>query len=108
MISEKLYGREQAVETLLTGFRRVMDGTKEIILVVGFSGIGKTAVINEFHKMIGKQYSSNEKILFPYFIRGKFDQFKRDIPLSGLVQAFRDLTGQILSESDAKIEQWRD
>ncbi|MCF2147002.1 trifunctional serine/threonine-protein kinase/ATP-binding protein/sensor histidine kinase [Desmonostoc muscorum LEGE 12446] len=71
----------------------------EMILVAGFSGIGKTAVVNEVHKPIVRQRS--------YFIKGKFDQFQRDIPLSGLVQAFRDLIGQLLSETDAQIQQWK-
>jgi len=99
VIPEKLYGRQHEVETLLAAFRRVTDGVTEMILVAGFSGIGKTAVVNEIHKPLVRQRS--------YFIKGKFDQFQRDIPLSGLVQAFRDLIGQILSETDAQIEQWK-
>ncbi|BAB76386.1 trifunctional serine/threonine-protein kinase/ATP-binding protein/sensor histidine kinase [Anabaena sp. FACHB-709] len=99
LIPEKLYGRQREVETLLAAFERVTKGTTEMILVTGFSGIGKTAVVNEVHKPIVRQQS--------YFIKGKFDQFQRDIPLSGLVQAFRDLIGQILLETDAQIQLWR-
>ncbi|MBG1241743.1 trifunctional serine/threonine-protein kinase/ATP-binding protein/sensor histidine kinase [Nostoc sp. NZL] len=99
VIPEKLYGRQTEVETLLAAFGRVADGATEMILVAGFSGIGKTAVVNEVHKPIVRQRS--------YFIKGKFDQFQRDIPLSGLVQAFRDLIGQLLSENDAQIQQWK-
>ncbi|MBD2250896.1 trifunctional serine/threonine-protein kinase/ATP-binding protein/sensor histidine kinase [Nostoc parmelioides] len=99
LIPEKLYGRQREVETLLAAFERVTKGTTEMILVTGFSGIGKTAVVNEVHKPIVRQKS--------YFIKGKFDQFQRDIPLSGLVQAFRDLIGQILLETDAQIQHWR-
>ncbi|MEH2049099.1 trifunctional serine/threonine-protein kinase/ATP-binding protein/sensor histidine kinase [Nostoc sp.] len=99
VIPEKLYGRQSEVETLLAAFKRVTAGATEMILVAGFSGIGKTAVVNEVHKPIVRQRS--------YFIKGKFDQFQRDIPLSGLVQAFRDLIGQLLSESDAQIQQWK-
>jgi predicted ATPase len=90
-------GRQDEVETLLAAFKRVTEGATEMILVAGFSGIGKTAVVNEVHKPIVRQRS--------YFIKGKFDQFQRDIPLSGLVQAFRDLIGQLLSENDAQIQQ---
>ncbi|MFN6562649.1 MAG: protein kinase domain-containing protein [Nostoc sp. ChiSLP01] len=71
----------------------------ELILVAGYSGIGKTAVVNEVHKPIVRQRG--------YFIKGKFDQFQRDIPLSALVQAFRDLIGQILLETDAQIQNWK-
>ncbi|MEH2034715.1 MAG: AAA family ATPase [Nostoc sp.] len=99
IIPEKLYGRQSEVETLLAAFKRVTAGATEMILVAGFSGIGKTAVVNEVHKPIVRQRS--------YFIKGKFDQFQRDIPLSGLVQAFRDLIGQLLSESDAQIQEWK-
>ncbi|MBE9050594.1 AAA family ATPase [Nostocales cyanobacterium LEGE 11386] len=100
VIPEKLYGRQSEVETLLATFDRVTRGTTEMVLVTGFSGIGKTAVVNEVHKPILRQHS--------YFIKGKFDQFQRDIPLSGFVQAFRDLIGQILSENDAQILQWKE
>ncbi|MBD2195571.1 MULTISPECIES: ATP-binding sensor histidine kinase [Calothrix] len=99
LIPEKLYGRQQEVETLLAAFERVASGKTEMVLVTGSSGIGKTAVVNEVHKPIVRQRS--------YFIKGKFDQFQRDIPLSGLVQAFRDLIGQLLSETDAQIQQWK-
>lgn len=99
VIPEKLYGRQSEVETLLAAFGRVAGGATEMILVAGFSGIGKTAVVNEVHKPIVRQRS--------YFIKGKFDQFQRDIPLSGLVQAFRDLIGQLLSETDAQIQHWK-
>ncbi|MEH1951512.1 MAG: AAA family ATPase [Nostoc sp.] len=98
-IPEKLYGRQGEIEILLTTFDRVTKGTTEMILVSGYSGIGKTAVVNEVHKPIARQRS--------YFIKGKFDQFQRDIPLSGLVQALRDLISQILSETDAQIQQWK-
>ncbi|WP_066426639.1 ATP-binding sensor histidine kinase [Anabaena sp. 4-3] len=99
LIPEKLYGREKEVKTLLKAFERAALGTSEIMLVAGFSGIGKTAVINEVHKPITRQYG--------YFIKGKFDQFNRNIPLSAFVQAMRDLMAQLLSDSDALLQEWR-
>ncbi|MCM0589002.1 MAG: AAA family ATPase [Gloeotrichia echinulata CP02] len=99
IIPEKLYGREGEVQTLLTAFERVCQGAREMMLVAGFSGIGKTAVLNEIHKPIVHARG--------YFIKGKFDQFQRNVPFSAFVQAFRDLMGQILSESDAQLQQWR-
>ncbi|MCU0543187.1 MAG: AAA family ATPase [Oscillatoriaceae cyanobacterium Prado104] len=71
----------------------------ELMLVAGFSGIGKTAVVNEVHKPIVRQKG--------YFIKGKFDQFQRNIPFSAFVQAFRDLMAQLLGETKTKLEQWR-
>lgn len=99
LIPEKLYGREQEVQILLQAFERVAAGSSELMLVAGYSGIGKTAVIHEVHKPIVKQRG--------YFIKGKFDQFNRNIPFSAFVQALRDLMGQLLSESDEQLEQWR-
>ncbi|MEA5583583.1 AAA family ATPase [Nodularia harveyana UHCC-0300] len=99
IIPDKLYGRETEVSTLLQAFERVSLGATEMMLVAGFSGIGKTAVVNEVHKPIVRQRG--------YFIKGKYDQFQRNIPFSAFVQAFRDLIGQLLAESDIQIQQWR-
>ncbi|GAA6623708.1 AAA family ATPase [Scytonema sp. NUACC26] len=110
LIPGKLYGREVEVQTLLEAFERIAGAgngeesnpppsRNELMLVAGFSGIGKTAVINEIHKPIVRQRG--------YFIKGKFDQFQRNIPFSAFVQAFRDLMGQLLSESDAQLTTWK-
>ncbi|BAZ10500.1 multi-sensor signal transduction multi-kinase [Calothrix sp. NIES-4071] len=110
LIPEKLYGRETYIETLLAAFERISippqsplnkggSNGVEMVLVTGFSGVGKTAVVNEVHKPIVKNRG--------YFINGKFDQFQRDIPFAALVQAFRNLIGQLLSESETKIEYWK-
>ncbi|MEM9539162.1 MAG: AAA family ATPase [Cyanobacteria bacterium P01_E01_bin.42] len=99
LIPEKLYGRETEVQTLLSAFDRVAAGTTEMMLVAGFSGIGKTAVVNEIHKPIVRQRG--------YFIKGKFDQFNRNIPFSAFVQAFRSLIGQLLGESDVELANWK-
>lgn len=105
LIPEKLYGRETEVAQLLEAFKRVCrgDGKKtgksELLLVTGFSGIGKTAVVNEIQKPILATRG--------YFIKGKFDQFQRDIPFSALVRALKDLIDQLLTESPAQVEQWK-
>ncbi|MBD2411294.1 histidine kinase [Nostoc calcicola FACHB-389] len=99
LIPEKLYGREQEAQTLLEAFARVTNGAAELMLVAGFSGIGKTAVVNEVHKPIVRWNG--------YFIKGKYDQFNRNIPLSAFVQAFRNLIAQLLSETDSQLGQWR-
>jgi len=99
LIPEKLYGRDAEVQMLLDVFERVALGSSELMLVAGFSGIGKTAAIEEVHKPIVRQRG--------YFIKGKFDQFNRNIPFSAFVQAFRDLVGQLLSENDAELQTWK-
>ena len=99
LIPEKLYGREAETQALLAAFDRVATGSSELVLVAGFSGIGKTAIVNEVHKPITRQNG--------YFIKGKFDQFNRNIPLSAFVQALRDLMGKLLCESDRQLAQWK-
>ncbi|MDZ8094194.1 MAG: AAA family ATPase [Nostoc sp. DedQUE05] len=99
IIPEKLYGRNTEVTTLLKAFERVANGSSEMMLVAGFSGIGKTVAINEVHKPIVRQRG--------YFIKGKYDQFQRNIPFSGFMQAFRDLMGQLLSESNVQLAAWK-
>jgi len=107
LIPEKLYGRETEVQSLLDAFvsvaspqeNQVSQGKAKLMLVAGFSGIGKTAVINEVHKPIVKQRG--------YFIKGKYNQFQRNIPLAAFVQAFRDLMEQLLCESDPQLQAWK-
>ncbi|MBE9069627.1 AAA family ATPase, partial [Leptolyngbya cf. ectocarpi LEGE 11479] len=96
LISDKLYGRNVETQALLAAFERVAHGAAELMLIAGFSGIGKTAVVNEIHKPITQQNG--------YFIKGKFDQFNRNIPFSAFVQAFRSLIGQLLGESDQALD----
>ncbi len=99
LIPEQLYGRDAEVQTLLDAFDRVAQGSVELMLVAGFSGIGKTAVVHEIHKPITRQKG--------YFIQGKFDQFNRNIPFSAFVQAFRSLMRQLLGESDDALADWK-
>lgn len=99
-IPQKLYGRTQQVADLLTVFERVSHGSTELMLVSGYSGIGKSALVNEIHKPILRQRG--------YFISGKFDQFKRDIPYASLIQAFQELIRQLLSESEANVALWKE
>ncbi|MFN6515129.1 MAG: AAA family ATPase [Nostoc sp. CreGUA01] len=99
-IPQKLYGREQEVTTLLEAFERVSAAEKEMILVSGYSGIGKSALVQEIYKPITKARG--------YFISGKFDQFQRNIPYSAIVKAFQSLVRQLLTESQEQLNQWQE
>src|SRR3984893_10366311 len=101
LIPEKLYGREREIETLFAAFDRVVtSGRPELVLVSGYSGIGKSAVVNELHKALVPPRG--------LFASGKLDQYKRDIPYATLVQAFQSLVRPLLSKSDAELSSWRD
>lgn len=112
-IPQKFYGREQEVADLLTAFERVagMSGSQplpgqtarssrsELMLVTGYSGIGKSSLVHEIYKPITQSKG--------YFIAGKFDQFQRNIPYTALIQAFQELIRQLLTESQAQIQHWQ-
>ena len=100
VIPEKLYGRAREIETLLTAFDRVVAGGRpELVLVSGYSGIGKSAVVNELHKPLVPPRG--------LFALGKFDQYKRDIPYATLAQAFQSLIRPLLSKNEEELSKWR-
>jgi predicted ATPase/signal transduction histidine kinase len=107
LVSEKLYGRANEVESLLAAFARIADAEVgnskancvEMILVSGYSGIGKSSLVQEIYKPIAKSRG--------YFISGKFDQYQRNIPYFAIIQAFQGLIKQLLTEDVENLEQWR-
>ena len=101
LIPEKLYGRDREIDTLLTAFDRIVAGGRpELVLVAGYSGIGKSAVVNELHKPLVPPRG--------LFASGKFDQYKRDIPYATLAQAFQSLIRPLLSKKEDDLRKWRD
>src|ERR1700751_835861 len=99
LIPEKLYGRKREVHALLAAFDRVAQGTRELVLVSGYSGVGKSSVVNELQKAIVPARG--------LFAAGKFGQYRREVPYATLAQALQTLVRQILVESEAEVEQWR-
>ena len=100
LITEELYGRETEIATLLASFDRVVtQGAPELVLVSGYSGVGKSSVVNELHRVLVPPRG--------LFAGGKFDQYKRDVPYATLAQAFQILIRQILVKNEAEVEQWR-
>ncbi len=100
-IPQKLYGREQERSNLLAAFERIITAHSkaEMILVTGYSGIGKSALVKEIYQPITRQRG--------YFITGKFDQFQRNIPYAAIVNALSRLVRQLLTESDVHLQQWK-
>ena len=96
----RLYGREAPIEALVEAFDRVVaTGTTEMVLVSGYSGIGKSSVVNELHKVLVPPRG--------LFAAGKVDQYKRDIPYFTLAQAFQSLVRELLGKSDDEVAHWR-
>jgi PAS domain S-box-containing protein len=101
LLPEKLYGRGPEIETLLAAFDRIVAGGRpELVLVSGYSGIGKSSVVNELHKPLVPPRG--------LFASGKFDQYKRDIPYATLAEAFQSLLRPLLSKSEGELSKWRD
>lgn len=98
IISQKLYGREAEANQLLRCFNEAVEGQSKYVLVTGYSGIGKTSLIQEVYKPMTQKKG--------VFIRGKFDQYTRSVPYSALTDAFRQLIKNILSEDKRSIEEW--
>jgi predicted ATPase/tRNA A-37 threonylcarbamoyl transferase component Bud32 len=106
-LPQKLYGRDQEIETLLSTFERAsissptegVSGRAELLLVSGQAGVGKSALVQEIYKPLTRRRG--------YFVTGKFDQFRRNIPYSAFIGAFRDLVRQLLTEDEARLERWR-
>jgi serine/threonine protein kinase len=116
-IPQKLYGREVEIEALLAAFNRVAEienvseahrpenitGNSqfkvEMMLVSGYAGVGKSALVQELYKPIAAKRG--------YFLSGKFDQFQRNIPYSAIVNALQKLVQQLLSEPADQVKQWR-
>ncbi|MEG3865465.1 MULTISPECIES: AAA family ATPase [unclassified Microcoleus] len=127
-LPQKLYGRESQIESLLSAFDRVASGQEkqvgaglannlsnptttqsqnlsvqgqtELMLISGYSGIGKSALVQQLYKLITQKSG--------YFIAGKFDQLQRDIPYQALVAAFQELVRQLLTETQGQLQQWRE
>ncbi len=97
-IPRKIYGREKEIGKLLEAFGRVSNGSAEMMTVSGYTGVGKTSLINEIQGAVAEKGG--------YFISGRFDQFKADAPLSPMIQAFREFIQQVLIQNEEKIASW--
>lgn len=99
-IPQKLYGREAEVTTLLNLYDKVRHDKREIALISGYPGIGKSTLIHEIYKPIVASHG--------YFIEGKFDQYQRNLPALALAKMLQDFAKQILTEPLEKLAEWKD
>nr|WP_272507537.1 AAA family ATPase [Clostridium aestuarii] len=99
-IPEKLFGRTEEIQELITSVEKIRTGDKKLMLVRGYSGVGKTALVSEIqNKLIGKPV---------YFISGKFEQLQCETPYNAIIQAFEKFINQLLMEPSEKLEIWRE
>jgi predicted ATPase/transcriptional regulator with GAF, ATPase, and Fis domain len=98
VIPQRLYGREAEVAAAQAAFDRVIRGAAELLLVSGYSGIGKTSLVHELYR--------SPPGCNGYFLTGKFDQLARDVPYRAMIQAFRELVRQLLAGTDREIAAW--
>ena len=99
-IAEELYGREPEIQTLTSVLESVMEGRREVLLVTGDPGIGKSSLVYEVQRQLARKRG--------YFVSGKFDQYRRNIPYASLIQALQDLIRQILTEGEEQLKYWQD
>ena len=98
-LTDRMYGREIEMAMLVDEFERVSRNKLGITMIAGYSGVGKSRLVAEIQNYIINKGGN--------FISGKYEQFSQDIPYSGLIQAFGEIIKQILTESTAHINNWR-
>jgi PAS domain S-box-containing protein len=98
-IAQKIYGRDAETRTLLDAFGRVARGGRELMLVAGYSGIGKSVLVHELHRPITRQKG--------YFVSGKVDQYQKSVPYHALIQALSELVRYVLAESEEELARWK-
>ncbi|MFT3839004.1 MAG: AAA family ATPase [Myxococcaceae bacterium] len=99
-LPDKLYGRAPELAVLQSAFERVCEGGRELILVTGAPGIGKSALVRQLDQVAMAHHGR--------FVAGKFDQLQRSVPFSGLAQALRALVRDLLSGPEAELSAWRE
>jgi len=99
-VPQKLYGRDSEIKTLVTAFDKASQGASSIILITGIAGIGKSTLVQEIYKPITKKRG--------FFIAGKFNQFQRNTPYTGIVMAFRELIDQLFTIDPERLAKWKE
>ncbi|SME95248.1 AAA family ATPase [Desulfovibrio gilichinskyi] len=98
-IPTKLYGREKAIGCMVDVFERACGGKGLLMLVPGYSGVGKTSLVQQLKSPIAQRNG--------FFCQGKFNQFQQGVPYFAIQQAMTDLLNQLLGEDEARRNEWK-
>ena len=98
-LSERLFGRDAELARLISEYDGVRRGDVSIVLITGYAGIGKTRLARELEK-----YQTGTG---GYFISGRYEQLQQNIPYAGVIDAFKEMIQQILTEDADRVETWR-
>ncbi len=99
LVPQSLYGREHELEELFELFEAAVAGRNEFCLVHGYSGVGKSALVNEIDRPLVRERG--------FLVRGKFDQFQHSEAYTAIAATFRGLVQQVLAQPEEGLEQWR-
>ena len=99
LMPQNLYGRDAELQEIFRLFESAVAGATEFCLVHGYSGVGKSALVNEIDRPLVRERG--------FLVRGKFEQFQRGQAHMALADAFRGLVQQVLAEPDEQLERWR-
>ncbi len=97
--TDELYGREKQITQLKEAFQRVLEDEKILMLVFGNSGVGKSVLVEQLYQPVIKERG--------FFISGKFDQLRTDVPYFAFSQALRRLVSQILLLNEKDLAHWK-
>ncbi len=98
MVPQTVVGREKEIRVLEDGFQKMLKGSSQLLLIGGYSGVGKSALVHEVQKSIVKHNG--------FFISGKYEQYQRNVPFLALTEAFSDLVRILLSKSEDVLIRW--
>jgi predicted ATPase len=99
LIPQRLYGRNSEIYVMMNALDRVRQGRKEMILISGEAGVGKSALVREFSESVFRTEGS--------FISSKFEQFQPTGGSSGFTGALQGLIRHLLMETEARLNDWR-
>lgn len=100
LMPQKLYGREVEAAVISRAFQQACDGRGQVLLISGEAGIGKTALAHEIYQQVLERSG--------FFIEGKFESFRHDVPYSAIIQAFKELIRQLLMADKQSLIHWKE